>query len=143
MVAARGEGKPGAGFPASLPGVIAVGNLPVPNHAGRLIAPGQDVLTLVPPNGYDYLSGSSIAAAHVSGIVALLLERAPSLHAADVERLLLRTSRPVARHGADSLRVVSACDALAELSGAIHCGGNAPSARAASASIGIDPLETH
>ena len=55
VVAARDYGKSGAGFPASLPGVIAVGNVPAP--AGRLIAPGQDVLTLVPPDGYDYLSG--------------------------------------------------------------------------------------
>ena len=129
VVAARGDGKPGAGFPASLPGVIAVGNVPAP--AGRLIAPGQDVLTLVPPDGYDYLSGSSIAAAHVSGIVALLLERAPSMHAADVERLLVRTSRPVARKGAGSLRVVSACDALATLSGTIRCGSDETSERAA------------
>jgi hypothetical protein len=139
VVAARGDGKPGAGFPASLPGVIAVGNVPAP--AGRLIAPGQDVLTLVPPDGYDYLSGSSIAAAHVSGIVALLLERAPSMHAADVERLLVRTSRPVARKGAGSLRVVSACDALATLSGTIRCGGDETSGRAARAEIQANPLE--
>ena len=121
VVAARGDGKPGPGLPASLPGVIAVGS--VPAGAGRLIAPGRDVLTLVPPDGYDYLSGSSIAAAHVSGIVALLLEREPSLHATDVERLLLRTSRPVGRDVTGSPRAVSACDALAELSGAVRCGG--------------------
>jgi Subtilase family len=139
VVAARGGGKPGAAFPASLPGVIAVGNVPAP--AGRLIAPGQDVLTLVPPDGYDYLSGSSIAAAHVSGIVALLLERAPSMHAADVERLLVRTSRPVARKGAGSLRVVSACDALATLSIAIRCDGDEIAERAARAKTQANPLE--
>ena len=126
VVAARGDGKPGADFPASVPGVIAVGSVPGSAGGGRLIAPGQDILTLVPPDGYDYLSGSSIAAAHVSGIVALLLERAPSMHASDVERLLVRTSRPVGG--------VSACDALAELNGAIHCGA---------ARIAGSPLETH
>ncbi len=97
----------------------------------------------MPPDGYDYLSGSSIAAAHVSGIVALLLERAPSLHAADVERLLVRTSRPVARKGAESLRVVSACEALATLSSAIRCDGDETSGRAARAEIQANPLETH
>jgi subtilisin family serine protease len=132
VVAARGDGKPGAAFPASLPGVIAVGS--VPAGTGRLIAPGQDVLTLVPPDGYDYLSGSSIAAAHVSGIVALLLERAPSLHAADVERLLVRTSRPLGREVTGSPRVVSACDALAELSGTVRCGR---------AQVAGSTLETH
>lgn len=134
VVAARGDGKPGADFPASVPGVIAVGSVPAPAGGGRLIAPGLDVLTLVPPDGYDYLSGSSIAAAHVSGIVALLLERAPSMHASDVERLLVRTSRPVARDVTGSPRVVSACDALAELNGAIHCGA---------ARIAGSTLETH
>ncbi|HWM36024.1 MAG TPA: S8 family serine peptidase, partial [Streptomyces sp.] len=132
VVAARGDGKPGAAFPASLPGVIAVGS--VPAGIGRLIAPGHDVLTLVPPDGYDYLSGSSIAAAHVTGIVALLLERAPSLQASDVERLLVRTSRPVEREVTGSPRVVSACDALAELNGTIHCGA---------ARIAGSTLETH
>ena len=143
VVAARGDGKPDATFPASLPGVIAVGSMLAPTHAGRLVAPGQDVLTLVPPDGYDYLSGSSIAAAHVSGIVALLLEREPSLHAGDVERLLVRTSRPIARKGAESLRVVSACDALATLSGTIRCGSDEPSERAARADIYAKSLETH
>lgn len=132
VVAARGDGKPGAAFPASLPGVIAVGS--VPAGIGRLIAPGQDVLTLVPPDGYDYLSGSSIAAAHVSGIVALLLERAPSLHASDVERLLVRTSRPLGREVTGSPRVVSACDALAEVSGTVRCGR---------AQVAGSTLETH
>jgi len=132
VVAARGNGKPGAAFPASLPGVIAVGS--VPAGIGRLIAPGQDVLTLVPPDGYDYLSGSSIAAAHVSGIVALLLERSPSLQAPDVERLLVRTSRPLGRDVTGSPRMVSACDALAELSGAVRCGR---------AQVAGPTLETH
>lgn len=143
VVAARSDDKPDAAFPASLPGVIAVGSVPAPSDAGRLFAPGQDVLTLVPPDGYDYLSGSSIAAAHVSGIVALLLERAPSLHASDVQRLLARTSRPVGRPGADSLRVVSACDALAALSDTIRCGSDEPSERATHARTAVDPLETH
>jgi Subtilase family len=143
VVAARADDNPGAAFPASLPGVIAVGSVPAPADAGRLIAPGLDVLTLVPPDGYDYLSGSSIAAAHVSGIVALLLERAPSLHASDVGRLLARTSRPVARPGADSLRVVSACDALAAVSGSVRCGGDGPSERAISAQAPLTLLETH
>ena len=81
VVAAAGEG--GAAFPSGMDGVIAVrgdgGQIP----GSALVAPGTDVLSLAPPDGYDYFSGSSIAAAQVSGIVALLLERAPELSAAE------------------------------------------------------------
>jgi hypothetical protein len=123
VVAAQGDGRAATSFPANLPGVIAVGSSPTTPEAGRLAAPGRDVLTLVPPDGYDYLSGSSIAAAHVSGIVALLLERAPSLQASEVEALLERTSRPAGPDAADARKVVSACDALAAVAGDVRCGG--------------------
>ena len=36
-----------------------------------LRAPGRDVVTLVPGGRYDFLSGSSLATAHVTGVVAL------------------------------------------------------------------------
>jgi len=39
--------------------------------SARIRAPGSDVLTTFPGGRYDYASGSSLAAAHVSGIVAL------------------------------------------------------------------------
>ncbi len=47
-----------------------------PRH---LLAPGRDVLTLVPGGHYDFASGSSLAAAEVSGIVALMLAERPHL----------------------------------------------------------------
>ena len=58
-----------------------------------LSAPGSDILTTQPGGGYDFTSGSSMAAAHVSGIVALLLAAAPKLDAGSVRDLLLRTSK--------------------------------------------------
>lgn len=77
------------GFPAGVPGVVVVGNAgvqaPVPDV---LSAPGRDVLTLVPGGRYDFSSGSSIAAAHVSGIAALLLALDPQLDGPAVQRLL-------------------------------------------------------
>lgn len=74
------DGRRG-GFPTGTAGVLAAG------VAGELAldskdvvaAPGRDVLTLQPGTGYDYASGSSIAAAHVSGVAALLLSADPRL----------------------------------------------------------------
>ena len=143
VVAAQGNGQRAAAFPAGVRGVIAVGSASSAADATRLAAPGRDVLTLVPPDGYDYLSGSSMAAAHVSGIVALLLERAPSLHAAEVESLLLRTARPAGRAGPDSVPTVSACDALAALSAAVRCDADESPERAAHAGAAVEALEPY
>ena len=82
------------GFPDGAPGVIVVrtGNA---SRAppGVLSAPGKDILTTQPDGGYDFTSGSSMAAAHVSGIAALLLSMAPGLDARSVHDLLLQSSR--------------------------------------------------
>jgi subtilisin family serine protease len=58
-----------------------------------LSAPGHDILSTEPGGGYDFSSGSSMAAAHVSGIVALLLSLDPRLSAQAVHRILLESSK--------------------------------------------------
>jgi subtilisin family serine protease len=83
------------GFPAGVAGVIVVGTagaeaLP----AGVLAAPGRDVLTLAPGGRYDFASGSSVAAAHASGIVALLLALQPGLDAPALRLLLAGDAVP-------------------------------------------------
>lgn len=55
-----------------------------------ITAPGSDVLTTFPHGTFNFVSGSSFAAANVSGIIALLLELQPGLSARQVEALLLR-----------------------------------------------------
>ncbi len=64
------------GFPVDVPGVIAVSSAedPQPRGAAVLAAPGRNILTLEPGGHYDYASGSSLATAHVTGAIALLLE---------------------------------------------------------------------
>jgi subtilisin family serine protease len=83
------------GFPSGMPGVIVVGaagsdTLP----PGVLAAPGRDVLTLAPGGRYDFASGSSVAAAHASGIAALLLALQPQLEAAALRGLLAGDGPP-------------------------------------------------
>jgi subtilisin family serine protease len=80
VVAARDDAVAGGGFPAALPGVIAVGDAPA--AGGRaLLAPGTDVPSTLPVSRWGLVSGASYAAAHVSGLVALAIE-ARSRHAA-------------------------------------------------------------
>lgn len=75
VVAAVDRALPGGGFPASYPGVIAVADEGGgPGAAGVLLAPGRDVPTTGPPSRWYLVSGSSYAAAHVSGLLALVLE---------------------------------------------------------------------
>ena len=84
------DGRRG-GFPTGTPGVIAAGvSGEIDAAAGKdvVAAPGRDVLTLQPGGRYDYASGSSIAAAHVSGVAALMLSAQPRLDRAALGELL-------------------------------------------------------
>ncbi|UJB13447.1 S8 family serine peptidase [Xanthomonas translucens] len=82
------------GFPDATPGVIVVrSSSATPSPPGVLSAPGEDILTTQPNGAYDFTSGSSMATAHVSGVVALLLALAPQLDTRSVHELLQRTSR--------------------------------------------------
>lgn len=90
IVAAAGNGGSSAppAYPAAYPGVIAVTAIDATDkryvHANRgkyiaISAPGVDILAPADGGQHAFLSGTSFAAAHISGIVALLLERSRSL----------------------------------------------------------------
>ncbi len=130
VVAAAAAAAPDPGFPASLAPVIGVlqsdsrNDVEVPHwevHEHVLAAPGKDILTTAPRGGYDYLSGSSLAAAHVSGAAALLLERDPSLSPEELVRLLRESARPVPLSGGTVAGVIDVCSALARLDGGTVC----------------------
>ncbi|KQW52212.1 MULTISPECIES: S8 family serine peptidase [unclassified Roseateles] len=60
-------------FPASHPGVLVVGSaLPLP--VGAVLAPGRDVPSTAVGGGWAVVSGSSFAAAHAAGLLALVRE---------------------------------------------------------------------
>lgn len=115
------EGSNGqAYFPASVPGVIAVrneGSTDKPETQG-LFAPGQQILTTLPHGSYNFLSGSSFSAAHVSGLIALLLELNPKLDSAQIHALLLDTSRHPSEQSPASVNI---CQALTKASGLEIC----------------------
>jgi len=76
VVGAYDSDKPGGGFPASVPGVIAVSDHAFAGSAGRVyIAPGSGVPTTQPGGRWFLVNGSSFSAAHVSGLAALVRQR--------------------------------------------------------------------
>lgn len=121
LVAAAADDPQSANqFPASLDFVLGVatsqgssGNAPIDLHA-----PGKQVLVATPDNSYDFRSGSSIASAHVTGVVALMLSRNPDLSFAAVRDALLQSQ---ASNGAETLSV-NACIALGLVGSARDCG---------------------
>ncbi|MDX1498979.1 MAG: S8 family serine peptidase [Woeseiaceae bacterium] len=117
VVVAAASHLPGTGFPADVPGVIVVGHAAGAGHDANvpeLNAPGDEILVPVPGGGFDYASGTSLAAAQVSGIVALMAAREFGLAPGDVRRLLVASRSPADRS-------VNACRALAELLGVSGC----------------------
>jgi subtilisin family serine protease len=104
------------GFPASHPGVLAVAGDDVHDApSGALLAPGRDIPTTTIAHSWGFVTGSSFAAAHVTGLVALLHELDPGLRPAELRLLLARTTAAGARD------VVDACAAVARIAGACAC----------------------
>ncbi len=60
-----------------------------------IVAPGAYINTTQNNAGYNFTSGTSYAAPHVSGAAALLLQKNPDLHHHEIKSLLLTTVEPV------------------------------------------------
>ena len=104
LIAAAGNAGPKSPplFPGADPYVIAVTATDVDDklftgaNRGKYIsvaAPGVDILVPAPEGDYQITTGTSVAAAEVSGIVALLLERNPKLTPADIRRILTASAK--------------------------------------------------
>ncbi|MFF5081584.1 S8 family serine peptidase [Actinoplanes sp. NPDC000266] len=112
VVASAGNGGPGCATvnlpPGPYPDVVTVG---ATDHAGAvaafssrgpgakpdLVAPGARIRSALPGGGYGEMSGTSMAAPHVAGVVALMWSAVPAL-IGDLPRtraLLSSTATPV------------------------------------------------
>ncbi|WP_019833523.1 S8 family peptidase [Sphingomonas sp. PR090111-T3T-6A] len=124
LVAAIDPNQPDGGFPASHPGVVAVAEESmVPPPAKGYLAPGRDIPTTQPGDRWYLVNGSSYAAAHVSGLAALLREK----HMAAGSMATLVSAKPgggVIDACASLLRAARPCDcacpAAAELAADAH-----------------------
>jgi len=117
IAADTGLDKKNENFPASLKNVISVQSLRQPDQIPQLhtiTAPGEKILTTLPHGTYDFISGSSIAAAEVSGIVALLLELKPDLTFAEARSILQKSESPATIDSFSGINANTAITALCE-----------------------------
>jgi len=108
------------GFPVGVPGVIGVDAAGRPVNAAIVQAPGREVLTLRPGGHYDFASGSSLATAHVSGVVALLLSGTQAVGTRQIRTALMASRAPAGAGG--TTQVINACRAIASVMG--HAAGS-------------------
>jgi subtilisin family serine protease len=112
LVAAAGNSGPQSEplFPAADPDVIAVtatdvndALLPQANRGAHIsvAAPGVDVLVPAPNAQYQITTGTSVAAAEVSGVIALMLERKPDADPESIRRALQTTAKDLGPRGRD------------------------------------------
>ena len=80
-----------------------------------MAAPGVDVFAPAPDGAYQLTTGTSVAAAEVSGVAALMIERNPALMLAAVRRILVETAKrlgPKSRDRDFGAGLVNALDAV-------------------------------
>ena len=137
VVAGAGNGGPNArpAYPAALPDVLAVtaidasGRLYRDANRGEYIdvaAPGVEILTPTPDGqSYPWTSGTSWAAAHVSGIAALLRDLMPFSGGQELVAVLKANANDLGRYGTDDDfgdGAVNACKAVsAGTAAAVEC----------------------
>lgn len=116
VVAADAGARTGARFPSPREGVVWAA-APGDAAPGAFLAPGDRVLTSQPGHGYDFMSGSSLSAAHITGVLALMHEAMPGdADAALLARMARGLRRAVGGDRVDAcLAVLGAADSRCAL----------------------------
>jgi len=143
LVAAVGNAGPKAAplFPGADPHVIGVTATDASDaifakaNQGAYVAvaaPGVDILAPLPDGKYGVSSGTSLSAAYVSGLAALMLARNPSLTPDEVRQALTQSARDLGAPGRDDRFGAGEADAFAAVSAvaAPVATASEPSARA-------------
>jgi subtilisin family serine protease len=127
LIAAAGNAGPKSPplFPGADPNVIAVSATDVDDNVYKsanrgkyvaIAAPGVDVLVPAPDGGYQLTTGTSVAAAHISGVAALLLERNPALRPDEIRKIITSTATKLkARTDEVGAGLVDPYDALVKI----------------------------
>jgi subtilisin family serine protease len=106
-------------FPSSHPRVLTAHSSLLAVHSDSpyaLAAPADEVLTTTPNASYAFMSGNSLAAAHTTGVVALLMERQPGLDAERIAAILTATTTY-----SGGTASINACRAVAQVAGTAAC----------------------
>ena len=133
VVAAAKETDQDPGFPASMRSVVRVvssdveGKVKHPSwqmDAHAIAAPGIDILTTVPGGKHAFLSGSSLAAAYVTGVIALLIQQQPDLTPSEIRTLITKSGfmgSTGSREVPQGITHLDACRAMAQLKIGLSC----------------------
>lgn len=115
VVAAGNDGANGKiAAPACIPTTVAVGSTTKGDTVSGfsnmsplvdLMAPGTNIRAAIPSVGYAYMSGTSMAAPHVSGAWAILKQAQLNASVPAVQSALVRTGKPVRRSGYTKRRI--------------------------------------
>jgi hypothetical protein len=119
VVAVDGH-DPTGGFPASHPGVLSVADedsTAIRNDVW--MAPGRDVPTTAPGGRWSFVSGSSYACAHVSGMVALLIQLHASLTPTQISQELI--TYPSSSNLGRTPGKIDACATISSSAGSCIC----------------------
>ena len=126
LIAAAGNGgiKAGPAYPGAYRNVLAVTAIDEADKLYKMAnrghyvfasAPGVDILVTSPEKKYRFSSGTSLAAAHVSGLVALLRATNPTLSGKEIRRIVEKTSFDLGPKGRDKQFGAGRVDANASL----------------------------
>ena len=121
VMSAGNEGESAPGYPAHYAdqwglavGAVAFDGMlaDFSNRAGTttlayVTAPGVDIYSTFPGNEYEYLQGTSMAAPHVAGVIALMLSAKKTLTDAQVRQIVMATSGNGVKPSSSSLSASS------------------------------------